>query len=212
MVSPILASDTVLMLANMNPTSPADSSSQGSAWATDSPGPSTSNTCAVGPQPDLLPHAHAAVHHARQDDHAAIGIEPGIENQRAQRRVGRALGRRHQVHDGLQNFVNADALLGAHQQRAARVQPDHGFDLLANALRLGGGQIDLVDDRNDFQVVVQRQIGIGQRLRLHALRRVHHQQRAFAGLQAARNLVGEIHVARRVDQVELIHRCRRRRG
>ena len=86
-----------------------------------------------------------------------------------------------------------------------RVEADHGFDLLANALRLGRRQIDLVDHRNDFQVVMQRQIGIGQRLRFHALRCVHHQQRAFAGLQAARNFVGKIHVAGRVDQVELVH-------
>ena len=97
-----------------------------------------------------------------------------------------------------------DALLGAHQHGVARVQADHGFDLLANALRLGGRQIDLVDDRNDFQVVVQRQVGIGQRLRLHALRGIHHQQRAFAGLQAARNFVGKIHVAGRIDQIQLV--------
>ena len=108
------------------------------------------------------------------------------------------------MHDGFQHLVHADALLGAHQQRARGVQADHGFDLLADALRLGGGQIDLVDDRNDLQVVVQRQVSIGQRLRLHALRRVHHQQRAFAGLQAARDLVGKIHVPGRVDQVQLV--------
>ena len=108
------------------------------------------------------------------------------------------------MHDGFQDFVHAGALLGADQHGVARVQADDGFDLLADALRLGGRQIDLVDHRNDFQVVVQRQVGVGQRLRLHALRGVHHQQRAFAGLQAARNLVGEIHVAGRVDQVQLV--------
>ena len=115
------------------------------------------------------------------------------------------------MHDGLQDLVNADALLGAGQNGVARVEADDGLDLLANALRLGRRQVDLVDDRNDFQVVVQRQVGIGQRLRLHALRGVHHQQRAFAGLQAARDFVGKIHVAGRVDQVELVHDCRRRR-
>ena len=70
-----------------------------------------------------------------------------------------------------------------------RVQSDHGLDLLANPLRLGRRQIDLVDHRNDFQIVMQRQVRVRQRLRLHALRRVHHQQRAFARLQAARNFV-----------------------
>ena len=97
-----------------------------------------------------------------------------------------------------------DALLGADQQRVVRVQADHLLDLLANALGLGRRQIDLVDDRNDFEIVMQRQISIGQRLRFDALRGVHHQQRAFAGLQAARNFVGEIHVAGRVDQIQLI--------
>ena len=147
----------------------------------------------------------APVQHAHQNDHAAIGVEPRIENQRAQRRVGRALGRRHQMDDGFQNFVNADALLGAGQNGAAGIEPDDGFDLLADALRLRRRQIDLVDHRNDLQIVVQRQVRIRQRLRFHALRRVHHQQRALAGLQAARNLVGEIDVARRVDEVQLIH-------
>ena len=92
-----------------------------------------------------------------------------------------------------------------------RGKPDHLFDLLANALRLGRRQIDFVDDRNDFEIVVQRQVGVRERLRLHALRRVHHQQRAFAGLQAARDFVGEIDVAGRVDQVQLIQSGRPRR-
>ena len=84
------------------------------------------------------------------------------------------------------------------------VESDDCLDLLANALRLGRRQVDLVDDRNDFEVVMQREVGVGERLRFHALRGVHHQQRAFARLQAARNFVGEIDVAGRVDQVELI--------
>ena len=94
--------------------------------------------------------------------------------------------------------------LALHQDAPRGIEPDDRFDLLANALRLGGGQIDLVDDRNNLQVVVQRQICIGQGLRFDALGSVHHQQCAFAGLQAARDLVGEIDVAGRVDQVELI--------
>ena len=43
-----------------------------------------------------------------------------------------------------------------------------------------------------------------QRLRLDALRGVHHQDRALAGGERARHLVGEVDVARRVDQVELV--------
>ena len=117
---------------------------------------------------------------------------------------GEPLGCGHQMHHGFQHVLNADAVLGARQHRVAGVQADHVLDLLANPVRLGRRQIDFVDHRNDFEIVMQRQVSIGERLRLHALRRVHHQQRAFAGLQAARNFVGEIDVAGRVDQVELI--------
>ena len=78
------------------------------------------------------------------------------------------------------------------------------LDLLANAIRFGRGQIDFVDHRNDFQVVVQRQIGVGERLRFHSLRGVYYQQSPFARLQAARDFVAEIDVAGSIDQVELI--------
>ncbi len=46
--------------------------------------------------------------------------------------------------------------------------------------------------------------GVGDGLRFDALAGVHHQQRAFARGKRAGNLVGEIHVTRRIDQVEAI--------
>ncbi len=46
---------------------------------------------------------------------------------------------------------------------------------------LGGGEVDLVDDRHDLVVVLDRLVDVGERLRLDALRRVDDQQRAFAG-------------------------------
>lgn len=53
------------------------------------------------------------------------------------------------------------------------------------------GQVDLVEHRDDFQVGFQRQVHIGQRLRLHTLAGVHHQQAALAGRQRARHLRGQ---------------------
>ena len=51
-------------------------------------------------------------------------------------------------------------------------------------------------------IVVDRLIDIGERLRLDALRGVDHQQRAFAGGERTVDLVGEIDVAGRVDEIE----------
>jgi len=47
-----------------------------------------------------------------------------------------------------------------------------------------------------------REVRVGQRLGLDALARVDDEQRALAGGQAARHLVGKIDVAGRVDQVQ----------
>ena len=210
-VSPILASATFLMLANRKPASPAVSSSQRNRLGRlVRRGLPLRWTRAVRPQANLLALAQRAVDDAGEDDHAAIGIEPGIEDQRAQRCVGIAFGRRHALDDRFENFLDADAVLGAGQHGVAAVQPDHLFDLLANPLGFGGRQVDLVDDRDDLEIVVESEIGIGERLRFNALRRVDHQQRAFARLQAARDFVGEIDVPGRIDEIELIRVGRRR--
>ena len=159
----------------------------------------------VGRKADLLAQFHPAVHNAGEDNHAAVWIKPGIENQGAQWRIDIAARVRNLLDDGLQNFVDADALLGAAQNGFGGVDPDNVLNLLADALGLGGREVDLVDDRDDFEVVVQGEVGIGHRLRLDTLGGIDHKQRAFAGLEAARDFVGEIHVPGRVDQVQLVH-------
>ena len=50
--------------------------------------------------------------------------------------------------------------------------------------------------------MIQSQIGVGQRLGLHALGGVHHQHRALAGGQGAGHLVVEVHMARSVNEVQ----------
>ena len=47
-------------------------------------------------------------------------------------------------------------------------------------------------------------IGVGQGLGLHALGGIHHQNSALTGRQRAGNLVVEVHVTRRIDQVQSI--------
>ena len=84
----------------------------------------------------------------------------------------------------------------------AGVEADDLLDLPPHLVGLRAGQIDLVDDRNDLEVVLDGEIRVGERLRLDALRRVDEQQRALARRERARDLVREIDVPGRVDQVE----------
>ena len=106
--------------------------------------------------------------------------------------------------DRFEYIRNALARFRADQQRIGSVKPHCAFDHLFGALDIRAGQINLVDHRNNFEPVIDREIRIGQRLRFDALRRIHHQQRAFACRQRPRNLIREIHVPRRIDQVELV--------
>ncbi len=159
---------------------------------------------AIRHQPNALALAHRSLHHAHQHDHAAIRIEPRVEDQRLQRCIGIARRRRQPVNDRFQHLVHALAGLGAHRNRVGRVQSHSLLNRFLRAQNVRRRQIDLVDDRNDFEAVVDGQIRICQRLRLHALAGIHHQQRALARGQRARNLIAEVHMARRIDQVQLV--------
>ena len=151
---------------------------------------------------DALALAHLAVDDAHQDDDAEIGVVPAVDQHRLQRRVDVALRRRQAGDDRLQHVVDAEAGLGRDHHRVGGIEADHLLDLLLDALRLGGGQVDLVEDRHDLVVVVDRLVDVGERLRLDALAGVDDEQRALAGGERARHLIGEVDVARRVHQIE----------
>ena len=66
------------------------------------------------------------------------------------------------------------------------------------------GRSILFTTGDDLEVVLDREVGVRERLRLDSLRGVDDEQRALARLQRARDLVGEVDVAGRVDEVELV--------
>ena len=143
-----------------------------------------------------------AVEHPDDDDDAAVGVVPGVEDQRLQRAGVIALGRRKAGHDRLEDLLGADAFLGAGKDGALGRKTDDLFDLPARLVGLRTRQIDLVDDGDDLEAVVDREVRVRERLRLDALGRIDQEQRSFAGGQRPGDLVPEIDVARRVDQVE----------
>ena len=109
----------------------------------------------------------------------------------------------------LEDVVDALAGLRAAAQRVVRGDADDVLDLLDHAVGLGRRQVDLVQHRHDGDALLDRGVAVGDRLRLHALRGVDDEQRALAGGERARHLVGEVDVARRVDQVEVVDLRRR---
>ena len=104
--------------------------------------------------------------------------------------------------DRLQHVRHSLACLGGDEERVRGIKPDHVLDLLAHPAGLGGRQVDLVEDRNDLVIVVDRLIDIGKRLCLHPLTGIDDEERTLAGGKRARYLVGKIDMARRIDEIQ----------
>ena len=157
-----------------------------------------------GHQADALALGERAVDHPHQHHDADVVVEPAVDDHRPRRAVGLAARRRHAVDHRLEDLVEAQAGLGRARNRVAGVDADHVFDLGARVVGVGLRQIHLVEHRHHLDAEVERGVAVGHRLRLHALAGVDHQQRAFAGRQRPADLVAEVDVARRVDQVEVV--------
>ncbi len=151
---------------------------------------------------DALALLEHAVDHAHQHHHAEIDVVPAIDQQRLERRVAVALRRRQAGDDGFQHFGNVLAGLGGNHDRVGSVEPDHVLDLLLDGFRLGRRQVDFVEHRHDLVAGVDGVIDVGERLRLDALARVHHQERALDGGERAVDLIGKVDVTGGVDQIE----------
>ena len=102
----------------------------------------------------------------------------------------------------VQEFGDAGAGLAGNPQDVVRRAAENVGDLRGVPLRVGSRQIDLVQHRDDRQIVLERQIQIGQRLRFDALGGVDQQDGALTGSERTRHLVGEVDMSGRVDQMQ----------
>ena len=115
---------------------------------------------------------------------------------------GLAGRRRDLLHHGVEQFRHPLPGLGRDAQHVAGGAADDAGQLLRVQVGLGGRQVDLVQHRDQVQVGLEGQVQVGQGLGLDALGRVDQQDGALARGQRPGHLVGEVHVARGVDQVE----------
>src|SRR5690606_12335157 len=126
----------------------------------------------------------------------------GVVDERAQGSPPVTLGRRDEVDHGLQDLLHADPVLGGGHDGDGGVEADDLLDLLLDLFRVCGREVDLVDDRDDLQIVFQGHVDVREGLRLNPLGGIHHQQGALTGGEGPRDLVREVDVAGRVNQVE----------
>ena len=151
---------------------------------------------AGGHQADGVARLDRAFKHTDIDDDALVAVVDAVKDQRFQGGIRVAGGGGDVGDHPLQHLVDVQAGLGRDPGRIQAGQTDHIFDLLGDLLRVGAGQVDLVQDGYQLQVVLQSHVGVGQGLGFHALGGVHYQDSALTGGQAAGDLVGKVHMAR----------------
>ena len=145
-----------------------------------------------------------AVDDADERNDAAVLVVRGVEDERARRRLGVAGRRRDALDDRIEDLLDALARLRRDAQHPVRIVTDELGELARRSVRIRLRKVDLVDDGKQLEVVLDREVGVGDRLGLDALRGVDHEHRALARLERTRDLVGEIDMPRRVDQVQLV--------
>ncbi len=151
---------------------------------------------------DPVAVAEPAVHDPDVGDDSAVGVVDGVEDQ-GPRRCVRVTDRRWGLLDDLvEDGGDALAGLGADAEHLGGVAADDAGELLGVLLGVGAGQVDLVEHRDDVEVGAQREIEVGEGLRLDALGGVDEEHGGLARRQRSRDLVGEVDVPRGVDHVE----------
>ena len=66
-------------------------------------------------------------------------------------------------------MIDSESLLGRYLKYCLRIQPQILLNLFFYALNIGRWKIDFINDRDNFQIMLQRQVQIGKRLSFHAL-------------------------------------------
>ena len=101
---------------------------------------------------------------AGEDDHSAVGVEPGVEDQRLQAALGIAFGRRDALHNGFEDVGHALTGFRADEDCIGGVEADGAFDHFLGAGDVGALQIDFVDDGDYFKAVIDGKVGVGEGL------------------------------------------------
>ena len=155
-------------------------------------------------EPDPGVFADRPLRQANVGHDALVLVVVGVEHEPAKWRPRVPLRGWHARHDRLEDLEDAGPLLRRRQEHLLAGNREDVLELVHDHVRLRRRQVDLIDDRHDHEIRPEREVDVGERLGLDPLGGVDDEDGALAGLEAVAHLVGEIHVARRVDEVESV--------
>ena len=109
------------------------------------------------------------VNHPDVGNNPAIGVIDGIKDHCPCWCIRVAGWCRHSLDDQVHKLGNASARFAGNPQAVIGVPANEVRELFSVLLGLCGRKINLVQHRDDFKVVLQRKVEVGQRLSLNAL-------------------------------------------
>ena len=113
-------------------------------------------------------------------------------------------GRRDEVHEALEQVLHAGAGLGRDERAVVHRDRERLLDLVLAAGDVGAREVDLVERGDDLEARLEGEDRVRDRLCLDALRGVDEQDRGLARGHRAGDLVGEVDVPGRVEEVEQV--------
>ena len=106
--------------------------------------------------------------------------------------------------DRLEDLGDPRPILGRREDHLLARDRQDVLELIDDRVRVGRGQVDLVQDGDEGQVLAEGEMDVGQRLGFDPLGRVNDEHRTLTCLEAVADLVREVDVAGRVDEVEAV--------
>ena len=145
-----------------------------------------------------------AVHNLEVSDDTAERVEYRVENERLQRSLLVAHWVRNLLNNSVQYLFNAFAGLTRSTDNILAIAANQVDNLIFHLIGHGAGHINLIDYRDNLQVMVDGHIEIRDGLCLYTLCGIHHQQRTLAGSDRTAHLVRKVDVSRSVNQVQYV--------
>ena len=102
----------------------------------------------TGHEVDAVSFSDGAVDDAEVDNDASVGVVVAVEDQGGQGAVSGVGGRGDLLDHRVQDLRDADAFLGGAEKGVGAVEADDLFDLADDAVGVGAGEVDFVEDLN----------------------------------------------------------------
>ncbi len=134
-----------------------------------------------GHEAEVAAAVHLAVEDADVGDDAFVAVVFRIEDEGFEGCGGVAAGGWDALDDGFEDGIYAGAFFGAGEDDLVTAEADDALEFGGDAFGFGVGEVDLVEDRDEGEVLVHGEVDVGECLGFDALGGVDDEEGAFAG-------------------------------